>query len=67
MFVFMSAGTKLDNKYNNDCGSPTICIQVQACHQIGSLLSLEDQKPKFAQLYIYDTENEMQNKMHGLR
>ncbi|XP_058764578.1 uncharacterized protein LOC131638036 [Vicia villosa] len=58
---------QLDNKYNNGCGPPTLRIQGQSCHRIGSLLPSEGQKPKFAQLYIYDTENEVENRMDGLR
>ncbi|XP_058745744.1 uncharacterized protein LOC131618568 [Vicia villosa] len=67
MFAFTSPGAKLDNKYNNGCGPPTIRIQGQSCHQIGSLLPAQGQKPKFAQLYVYGTENEVENRMDGLR
>lgn len=67
MFAFTSPGAKVDNKYNNGCGPPTVRIQGQNCHRIGSLLPPEGQKPKFAQLYIYDTENEVENRMDGLR
>ncbi|XP_058727025.1 uncharacterized protein LOC131598443 [Vicia villosa] len=67
MFAFTSPGAKLDNKYNNGYGPPIVRIQGQSCHRIGSLLPPEGQKPKFAQLYIYDTENEVENIMDGLR
>ncbi|XP_058763552.1 uncharacterized protein LOC131636999 [Vicia villosa] len=66
MFAFTS-GAKIDNKFNNGRGPPTIRIQGQFCHQIGSLLPPEGQWPKFAQLYIYDTKNEVTNRMEGLR
>ncbi|CAK8573636.1 unnamed protein product [Lathyrus sativus] len=67
MFAFTSPGAKLDNRFNNGFGPPTIRIQGQACHRIGNLLPPEGHPPKFAQLYIYDTENEVTNRMDGLR
>ncbi|XP_058776623.1 uncharacterized protein LOC131650945 [Vicia villosa] len=67
MFSFTSPGAKIDNRFNNGRGPPTMRIQGQTCHRIGSLLPPQGQKPKFAQLYIYDTENEVENRMHGLR
>ncbi|XP_058741448.1 uncharacterized protein LOC131613826 [Vicia villosa] len=50
MFAFTSPGAKLDNRFNNGRGPPTIRIQGQTCHRIGSLLPPQGQKPKFAQL-----------------
>lgn len=41
MFAFTSLGAKLEYKYNNGSGPPIIHIQVQSCHQIGSLFSRE--------------------------
>ncbi|KAI5435869.1 hypothetical protein KIW84_022337 [Lathyrus oleraceus] len=67
MFEFTSPGAKLDNKFNNGSGPPTIRIQGQTCHHIGSLLPPQGQTPKFAQLYIYDIENEVANRINGLR
>lgn len=67
MFSFNSLGAKLDSRFNNGRGPPTLRIQGQSCHHIGSLLQPEGQPPKFAQLYIYDTENEITNRMDGLR
>ncbi|KAF1877359.1 hypothetical protein Lal_00038275 [Lupinus albus] len=52
---------------NSGRGPPTIRIQGQPCHRIGSMLPLPGQFPKFAQLYIYDTEHEIQNRMEGIR
>lgn len=66
MFAFTSPRAKLDNKFNIGRGSPTIRIQGQACHRIGSLLPSEGHPPKFAQLYIYDSENEVTYRMDGL-
>jgi hypothetical protein len=41
-----------------------ICGQVHHC--IGSLLPPEDGPPKFIQLYIYDTTNEIKNRIECL-
>lgn len=67
MFAFTSPGAKLDKSINNGRGPPTIRIQGQPCHRIGSMLPMPGQQPKFAQLYIYDAENEIQNRLQGLR
>ncbi|KAL3024818.1 hypothetical protein AAZX31_04G146800 [Glycine max] len=55
MFAFTSAGIKLDKSINETRGPPTIRIQGQPCHRIGSLLPMPGKQPKFAQLYIFDT------------
>ncbi|XP_058742338.1 uncharacterized protein LOC131614807 [Vicia villosa] len=67
MFAFTSPGAKLDNRFNNGGGPPTLRIQGQTCHRIGSLLPSQGDTPKFAQLYIYDIENEVQHRMNCLR
>ncbi|KAF1862622.1 hypothetical protein Lal_00013383 [Lupinus albus] len=67
MFAFTSFGAKIDRSMNSGRGPPTIRIQGQPCHRIGSMLPLPGQFPKFAQLYIYDTEHEIQNRMEGIR
>jgi len=67
MFAFTSPGAKVDNKFNNGRGPPNLRIQGQTCHRIGSLLPPTRQLPKFAQLYIYDTDNEIHNKIQSLR
>jgi len=56
MFAFTSPGAKIDNSYNNGHGPPNIRIYGQACHRIGSLLPPVGEVPRFAQLYIYETE-----------
>ncbi|XP_045797949.1 uncharacterized protein LOC123892172 [Trifolium pratense] len=67
MFAFTSPGMKLDDKKRIGRGPPTLRIQGQVCHRIGSMLPVHGQPPKFAQLYIYDTENEIQNRMNNFR
>ncbi|KAH1153958.1 hypothetical protein GYH30_049551 [Glycine max] len=66
MFVFTSSGANLDRSINNGVGPPTIRIQGQSCHGIGSLLPLPGYAPKFAQLYIYDTKNEIHNRIQSI-
>ena len=67
MFAFTSPGAKVERTFNNGKGPPNLRIQGQSCHRIGSLLPVPGGLPKFSQLYIYDTENEVQNKMKSLR
>lgn len=67
MFSFTSPETKVDRSFNNGRGPPTYRIQGQPCHCIGSLLPMPGQTPKFAQLYIYDTENEIRHRLGGIR
>ncbi|XP_060210573.1 uncharacterized protein LOC132637510 [Lycium barbarum] len=66
MFSFTSMGGKVDVSVNQTRGPRTFKLSGQNYHQIGSLLPPEGSIPKFAQLYIYDTKNEMQNRMHAM-
>jgi hypothetical protein len=66
MFAFTSPGMTLDSNFGGGNGPPTIRLQGQACHRIGTLLPLPGDAPKFAQLYIYDTENEVANRIEGV-
>ncbi|KAL5163058.1 Replication protein A DNA-binding subunit B [Glycine soja] len=43
-FAFTFAGIKQDKKINNSIGPPTIRIQGQPCHKIGSLLPMPEKK-----------------------
>ena len=67
MFAFTSPGAKMENKFKNGRGPPNYRIQGQSCHHIRSMLPLPGQNPHFAQLYIFDTEHEIQNKVDGVR
>ncbi|KAL3027928.1 hypothetical protein AAZX31_03G084400 [Glycine max] len=66
MFAFTSAGIKFDKSINHLRGPSTIRIQGQPCHRIGSMLPMPGKEPKFAQLYIFDTENEVQNRINAI-
>ncbi|XP_057422827.1 uncharacterized protein LOC130716812 [Lotus japonicus] len=63
MFAFTSIGGKVDCGLNDGRGPPQFVISGQNYHRIGSLLPSEGDNPKFAQLYIYDTRNEIHNRM----
>ena len=67
MLAFTSAGIKFNKSINHSRGPPTIRIQGQPCHRIGSMLPMPGKEPKYAQLYIFDTENEVQNRINAIR
>ncbi|XP_019183747.1 PREDICTED: uncharacterized protein LOC109178665 [Ipomoea nil] len=60
-------GGKIDRTINNGTSPPIFRINGQNFHQIGSLLPSLGIQPKFAQLYIHDTENEIENRFNSLR
>ncbi|WOH01414.1 hypothetical protein DCAR_0520798 [Daucus carota subsp. sativus] len=63
MFAMCSSGGKVDHKINR--GGAPFCFKIrgQNMHFIGSLIPEEGSKPKFCQLYIYDTDNENSNRI----
>ncbi|KAM0867061.1 hypothetical protein ACQ4PT_042243 [Festuca glaucescens] len=64
MFVFTSLGVHVDRSVNVGSGPYVFKICGVVCHEIGSLLPPTDNPvPKFAQLYIYDTQNELDHRM----
>nr|XP_017237579.1 PREDICTED: uncharacterized protein LOC108210701 [Daucus carota subsp. sativus] len=68
MFCYTSLGGKVDNLINKNGGGP-FCFRLscQNHHSIGSLVPLDGRKPQFCQLYFYDTENEVHNRMFAFR
>ncbi|XP_076905357.1 uncharacterized protein LOC143561098 [Bidens hawaiensis] len=62
MFAFTSMGRKVDSSINRGNAPFVFRISGQNYHSIGSLLPENGSKPKFSQLYIYDTENEVSNR-----
>ncbi|XP_022032026.1 uncharacterized protein LOC110933095 [Helianthus annuus] len=62
MFAFTSMGGKVDPTVNRGNGPFCYRISGENYHSIGSLLPENANKPKFCQLYIYDTENEVSNR-----
>lgn len=67
IFAFTSFGGKIESGVNNGGGPPQFIISGQNYHRIGSLLPNFGEAPKFAQLYIYDTQNEVQNRTSHFR
>jgi len=63
----MSMGGKVNRDMHDGLGPPMFVMEGENYHQIGSLLPLPGNKPKFAQLYIYDTDNEINNRMACVR
>ncbi|KAL8513421.1 hypothetical protein ACS0TY_012763 [Phlomoides rotata] len=59
MFAFTSMGGKIERSTNVGCAPPVLRIHGQNYHLIRSLLPTEGSTPKFALLYIYDTDNEI--------
>ncbi|KAL3625826.1 hypothetical protein CASFOL_030355 [Castilleja foliolosa] len=66
MFNFTSFGANVDNSINKKKGPYVFRISGQNYHKVGSLLPVDRKTPKFAQLYFYDTENEVRNRMQVL-
>ncbi|KAL7120574.1 hypothetical protein ACP275_02G130000 [Erythranthe tilingii] len=58
---------KIDATINQGNAPPTFIMCGENYHRIGSLIPSEGSTPKFAQLYICDTENEVSNRMHVVR
>ncbi|GJU23409.1 DNA helicase PIF1, ATP-dependent [Tanacetum coccineum] len=62
MFCFTSFGVKIDHSINIGRAPYTFRINGQNYHRIRSLLAKEGIQPKFAQLYFFDTQNEVKNR-----
>jgi len=52
----------------NDGDGPTyFVLRGQNYHHMGSMMSKSDSRPNFAQIYIYDTQNESMNQYKHFR
>ncbi|GAU25167.1 hypothetical protein TSUD_150660 [Trifolium subterraneum] len=67
IFAFTSMGAKIDDTINSRPGPYVYKITGQNYHKIGGLIPGHGRQPKFAQLYVHDTENEIQNRLHSLK
>jgi hypothetical protein len=65
MFAFTSTGGVVDKEINKGHGPYVFHIHGQNYHHIGTLLLEEGNQPCWAQLYIYDTEHEIENKINA--
>ncbi|AES70540.1 hypothetical protein MTR_3g056470 [Medicago truncatula] len=52
---------KIDRAKNDGDGLAYIVLKGQNYHHKGSMMPESDSTPKFAQIYIYDTQNESKN------
>jgi hypothetical protein len=60
---FSSMGVKLDHGLANmNTGNYTFRIQGSPYHLIGSAMPVQGDQPKFAQIYFYDVEHELDNR-----
>jgi hypothetical protein len=73
LFAFTSMGARIDRSLKSKKGPDYFKISGQVHHRIGSLLPAKDDsvppkydRPKYAELYIYDTTNEVQNRICAL-
>lgn len=67
IFFFTSLGLKIDSNFKRGRGSPNLRIHGKSFHGIRRMLPLLGLSPNFAQLYIYDTDNEIQNRIQEIR
>ena len=67
MFSFTSMGGKIDKSINTGRAPPIFRLNGQNHHLIGVLLPTERAPPKFAQLYVHDTANEVANRISAIR
>ncbi|XP_031131679.1 uncharacterized protein LOC116033064 [Ipomoea triloba] len=65
MFSFTSLGAKVDKSINSGNCPPIFRINGQNYHLMGGLMPEVGKSPKFAQLYIHDTENEVENRINA--
>jgi len=63
MFAFTSMGVNVIDSINDGRGPYVFKISGQLCHRIGAFLPKEGKRPEYAQLYIFDTQNEIKNRM----
>ncbi|XP_076957793.1 uncharacterized protein LOC143633361 [Bidens hawaiensis] len=64
-FSMTSFGAKVDNTINRGSGPYVFKISGQIHHWLGSLCPPSNERPRFLQMYIYDTENEISNRLHA--
>lgn len=67
MFLFTSMGGKVDSDVNQGSGPYCFRIHGQNYHRLGGLVPHRDSSPRFSQLYIYDTANEITNRISAVR
>ena len=63
--AFVSLGAHIDDRFSRGAGVYTFRIHGTMYHRVGSLLPHGEggNTPRFAQLYVYDTDNELLNRL----
>ncbi|KAI9124277.1 hypothetical protein K1719_005577 [Acacia pycnantha] len=59
-------GGKIDHSKHNGSGPYSFVMSGMNYHNIGSLLPPEGSRPVYSQLYIFDTENEVCNRISAI-
>ena len=67
VFSFTSLGGKVENSVKKGPGPQMFQLHGENYHLTGSLTPNEGDYAKFGQLYIVDTENEVENRSNALR
>jgi hypothetical protein len=64
MFAMTSMGAKVDESINDSKGPYIFKISGQPCHRMGSMRPAQGKRPEYAQIYMFDTENEISNRIN---
>ena len=67
MFSFTSMGGHIKNVNEKGGGPYSFVLSGVNYHNIGSLLPVDGAPPVYSQLYIFDTENEVENRISAVR
>ncbi|PWA98868.1 helitron helicase-like domain-containing protein [Artemisia annua] len=67
MFAMTSLGAEVDQSVNIGRGPYVFKISGQLYHCIGGMLPEQGKRPRFLQLYIFDTDNEVDNLLENMQ
>lgn len=67
MFAMTSLGAEVDQSINRGRGPYVFKVSGRIYHWIGSMCPPVNKEPKFLQLYIYDTANEVDNRLQNFK
>ncbi|XP_035829941.1 uncharacterized protein LOC118479500 [Helianthus annuus] len=63
MFAMTSFGGKVDDSINTGSAPYVFKVEGQVYHSLGSLCPTDNEPSRFLQMYIYDTDNEIANRL----
>ncbi|PWA89286.1 helitron helicase-like domain-containing protein [Artemisia annua] len=63
MFAMTSVGATIDNSINTGRGPYVFRVSEQIYHWIGGFCPNGDDSPRFLQMYVYDTDHEVQHRL----